>query len=167
MCIIKILLLYGHIINHVKTQKRDWENYKWGFTPTIVPPQMTEHKDLLAGGATKSYKTDIKAQKLYTKAGYMLSHTFIFSRLRESDKSCCTWLDMSTAKDTFNMRHNIFKLHRKTFDAKRQNQLGCWWAKALPFMETSGLIETKNFRCRLSPLNNQECFLIIWKTMIC
>lgn len=121
---------------------------------------MTEHKDLLAAELLKVAKTDIKASKtLYKSRLYAQSYFYFQQATEKATKAVALSLDMSTAKDTFNMRHNIFKLHRKNIlDAKRQNQLAVDVAKALPFMETSGLIETKKLQVQIKSTEQSRVF---------
>ena len=97
----------------------------------------------LAAELLKIAKADIKASKnLYKSRLYAQSYFYFQQATEKATKAAALSLEMSSAKDTFNMRHNIFKLHRKNIlDVKRQNQLAVDVAKALPFMETSGLFE--------------------------
>lgn len=103
---------------------------------------------LLAKELLKVAKTDIKASRvLYKSRLYAQSYFYFQQATEKATKAVALSLEMSTAKDTFNMRHDVFKLHRKNIvNARKQNQLTVDLAKALPFLETSGLVEKKKIQ---------------------
>lgn len=114
----------------------------------------------LAAELLKVAKADIKASKvLYENRLYAQSYFYFQQATEKATKAVALSLEMSTAKDSFNMRHNIFKLHRKNIlDAKRNNQLTVDLAKALPFMETSGLIETEKLQKQIKSTDESLAF---------
>ena len=92
---------------------------------------MTEHKDLLAAELLKLPKPTSRHQNFIQKPVICSVILYFQQATEKGQKAVALSLDMSTAKDTFNMRHNIFKLHRKNIlDAKRQNQLAVDVAKS-------------------------------------
>lgn len=114
----------------------------------------------LARQFLKIAKADIRASKvLYKSRLYAQSYFYFQQATEKATKGFALLLEMSTAKDVFNMRHNVFKLHRKNIqDAKRNNQATVNLAKALPFMETSGLIETKKIQAQITSSEQSENF---------
>lgn len=121
---------------------------------------MKEHKDLLAAELLKVAKTDIKASRvLYEHRLYAQSYFYFQQATEKATKAVALSLDMSTAKGVFKMGHDIFKLHRKNIrDAKRDKQLAVDLAKALPFMETSGLIEPEKLQGQIKSTEQSMVF---------
>lgn len=116
--------------------------------------------EALATQLLKVAKTDIKASKvLYENQLYAQSYFYFQQATEKATKAVALSLEMSTAKDTFNMRHNVFKLHRKNIQAAtREKQLAVDLAKALPFMESSGLIETKKLQMQIKSTEQSATF---------
>lgn len=115
---------------------------------------------LLATELLKVAKSDVMASKvLYISRLYAQSYFYFQQATEKATKAVALSLEMSTVKDTFNMRHNVFKLHRKNIqDATREKQLAVDLAKALPFMETSGLIETKKLQKQIKSTEQSLTF---------
>lgn len=108
----------------------------------------------------KTAKTDIRASKvLYKSRLYAQSYFYFQQATEKATKSFALFLEMSTAKESLNIRHDVFKLHRKNIrDAKKQNQLAVDLAKALPFLESSGLIETKKAQNQIKSTEQSMVF---------
>lgn len=104
---------------------------------------MRTQNEELAYQLLKIAKTDLKASKvLYINNIHAQSYFYFQQATEKTTKAVALLLNMSTAKDTFNMRHDVFKLHQKNIkDGKRQNELAVDLARALPFLETSGFLE--------------------------
>lgn len=114
----------------------------------------------LAAELLKTAKTDIKASKiLYKNRLYAQSYFYFQQATEKATKAVALSLDMSTAKGVFKMGHDIFKLHRKNIlTAKRDKQLAVDLTKALPFMETSGLIEAKKLQEQIKSTDESIVF---------
>ncbi len=122
---------------------------------------MQEQTESLAYELLKIAKTDITASEtLYGKRLYAQSFFYFQQATEKATKALALLLEMSDAKGTFDVRHNIFKLHKKSFiDAAEEKSKAIDLAKALPFFETSGLIETAKLKEELGNSNKYLHFL--------
>lgn len=113
--------------------------------------KLSNTDELLALELLKIVKTDVKASRvLYGNRLYAQSYFYFQQATEKATKALSLLLKMSTAKQTFNIRHDIFKLHKASFlQAKEDKQKALALAEALPFFATSGIIETEKIKEQL------------------
>lgn len=107
--------------------------------------------ELLAIELLKVAKSDVKASEvLYENRLFSQSYFYFQQATEKATKALVLFLEMSNAKETFNVRHDVFKLHKANFlKAIEEKQKALDLVIALPFFETSGMIETKKIKEQL------------------
>lgn len=129
-----------------------------------ITEQSNKHNELLAIELLKVAKSDVAASEiLYENRLFSQSYFYFQQATEKATKALILFLEMSSAKETFNVRHNIFKLHKTHFfKAKEENEKALNIVKTLPFFETSGLIKSKEIK---EQLNNSEELLSFFDSM--
>lgn len=107
--------------------------------------------DALIRELLKIAKSDVKASEtLYRASLYSQSYFYFQQATEKATKALSLYLEFSKPEDIFKVRHDIFKIHKKTFkQTQEQHHQVLNMAQIFPFFETAGLVDSKRIKQQL------------------